>query len=100
MRSNRDWSSDVCSSDLLELLDVREAVAVRVVVQAGGDQRVESVAHLPAVGQLVAVGVRDKRGETLLRVEGVGEAEGGQHVLAGLEIGRASGRERADEIEP
>src|SRR5437868_6098237 len=86
-RSKRDWSSDVCSSDLFGI------VPEGVLGQAG---------DLAGVGDLEHGGVEEGLG--VLIVAGIGggffgRAGGPAHLaqedgLAGVEIGRASCRER------
>src|SRR5690606_40133739 len=85
-RFSRDWSSDVCSSDLPPMST--EAPAVRVVT--------DSTACLPAPGDddaPVVVPLRVVSGEESWR-EGVDITP--EEVAARIEIGRASRRESGE----
>src|SRR5206468_9845065 len=87
-RSDRDWSSDVCSSDLLSLPRVFEQGA------CGGDRRLQVLA---------AVAGEARRAELLeedlpsgLEIEMPFGEPGHSEAVENREIGRASCRERVE----
>src|SRR2546421_4246045 len=76
-RSDRDWSSDVCSSDLADVPEI-DAEGAQLAVQM-------RALHADALGELSHLAVTQQ--QLLLQV-------GALELLARLEIGRASCRER------
>src|SRR3546814_16663230 len=95
-----DWSSDVCSSDLVEPPAQRLAIGVHVGDRLGGDARIHrrlgdrdrDFLHQPRI---------ERRGDDIFGAErvlgAVSERDFLWHLLArqrGEQIGRASGRER------
>src|SRR5207249_9667743 len=92
-RSKRDWSSDVCSSDLEQ--HPRRA---ELVPEHGKARREEGLLHLhedlTAVGQQ---GVQELRLLGAIRAERkIGAAHGLEPVRRNVQIGRASCRERVE----
>src|SRR5690606_40621353 len=88
-RFSRDWSSDVCSSDLRRNLDLRARLRAVVVASPLRDQVAETMATLD---QRKAEGAQPERLYELV------EQSRGTPCLAdwmGYEIGRASCREGA-----
>src|SRR5207249_8642989 len=90
-RSKRDWSSDVCSSDLMTRANARVIAAIEPV------DRSFDVRH----GVLVRrAAVKDERGGEVRAIGGKAErlaatpAKAGNKQFAAREIGRASCRER------
>src|SRR5207249_5237630 len=84
-RSKRDWSSDVCSSDLAAAED-------RLVLVEGVDHEVERRADLRHADD----GERAARAERVERLADDGEVADRLEGVVGAEIGRASCRERVE----
>src|SRR5206468_8238390 len=94
-RSDRDWSSDVCSSDLLEPGWFRDRIAGRLAARAGDGEALAAIAATQGARSargLVRMRLMIAPELTLLAVAGL--------VVVGLlrrrKIGRASGRERVE----
>src|SRR5207253_8707551 len=86
----RDWSSDVCSSDLLRSYDA--------IIRWGGDEFLAVLPQTPldAAEKVMAAVVETFVNQTGRRfTAGFAELQG-EDTLADLEIGRASCRERVE----
>src|SRR5690606_39482220 len=94
-RFSRDWSSDVCSSDLC---DARIASRRRRASGTVAPARMHEAAHARLVGHAETVQLRDRGGRILVieQFEGIEAAAGKEEHLVG-EIGRASCRGTAEE---
>src|SRR5690606_41088632 len=93
-RFSRDWSSDVCSSDLHAAYRVLAVSVNRVAHFEGGPEGLRE-APLSGVPTSLSDALGDELTEVQFRVRGPGPA-GSMH---GSEIGRASGREGVEMAE-
>src|SRR5438105_10553603 len=80
-RSTRDWSSDVCSSDLLAIRtdSPHQTLGANQVHRSSHQKWLDAHVHQTADGRRGVIGVQS-----------------GKHQVAGQEIGRASCRERGE----
>src|SRR5699024_12140608 len=66
--SKRDWSSDVCSSDLLDELDIpADRTLISAVAGLATDQLVEHLPHSPTIVRIIPLpAVRERKGVTAM----------------------------------
>src|SRR5699024_12050187 len=93
-RSKRDWSSDVCSSDLAQSFLVRQEVSLQLFFESVAKELTFQAKRLACYDEIVAA-----FGLEQLLSRHPQSLSGGEKQRVVIEIGRASCRERMDRSE-
>src|SRR5207249_8773525 len=91
-RSKRDWSSDVCSSDLAALFDLAEPVPGPSTETLGKVAKQAGMVVIAPVFERRAAGLYHN---SAVVIDADGRVVG---IYRKMQIGRASGRERVEEL--